>query len=314
MGLTPARQRLGRLKDTWSIARETWEDGRRHAAYAAAVDRRSGLPAGTRQLEAQITKDYHRIEKGLSLRTPRAGFGAAVAARLRRDLPRYAALPGHDPAVLAHGRSALDALALWHAEAQLADDGPTRRPPASAGLDPDEVGALFRSRTSVRDFAPDPLDPALVRRAAELALHSPSVCNRQAWAVWAFHDRLAVERVAALQNGSAGFRESIPCLLVIGVDTRLFAGSAERNQRWVDGGLYAMSLVWALHGLGVATCMLNWSVGHRRTRELRALTGIPDHVDVVTMVAAGLPRAGLRVARSPRRRVDDVLQQGTTAR
>ncbi|GAA4741716.1 hypothetical protein GCM10023328_23660 [Modestobacter marinus] len=120
-------------------------------------------------------------------------------------------------------------------------------------------------------------------------------------------DPARIARLAGLQNGNAGFRDQIPCLLVVTVDAKLFAGAGERNQRWVDGGLYAMSLVWALHAQGVASCMLNWSVGHAQSRRLRGAAGIPDHLDVVTLVAAGHPRDGLRVARSPRRPVDEVL-------
>lgn len=306
MTLPQTRQRLGGLKDRWRIARETWADGRRHATYAAEIDRRSALSRGTRQIEAQLTKDYHRIEKGLSLRSPRPDFGTAVAARLRRDVARYRALPDHDPAVVDHVTSALAALDVWHAEQRVVD-GPTRLLPAGRPLEPQQLQALFGTRSSVRDFADRPVPPEVLRCATELALRSPSVCNRQAWGLWSFTAPEAVQRVAALQNGSAGFRDAIPCLLVVTVDARLFAGSGERNQRWVDGGLFAMSLVWALHGQGVATCMLNWSVDTARTRQLRAVTGIPDHMDVVTMIAAGYPREGLRVARSPRRPVDAVL-------
>lgn len=75
-----------------------------------------------------------------------------------------------------------------------------------------------------------------------------------------------------------------------------------------------MSLVWALHALGVASCMLSWSVDQDRTRRLREVTGLPDHLDVVTMIAAGSPRDGLRVTRSPRRPVDSVLHADVLVR
>ncbi|TFV64676.1 nitroreductase family protein [Geodermatophilus sp. DF01-2] len=308
MRTTDLKQRLGQLKDDVRIARETWQDGWRHIRYSAAVDRRSSLSVGLRQLEAQITRDYHRIEKGLALRAPRSDFGTAVAERLARDVVRYEALPGHDRRVVAHAASALAALRVWRTEGRrLEDDGPTRPPPQGVSLTRSQAEAFFRSRVSVRDYDGTPVPAEVVRTAADLALSSPSVCNRQAWALWAFHEREDIERIAALQNGNAGFREQIPCLLIVAVDARLFSGSGERNQRWVDGGLYAMSLVWALHALGVGSCMLNWSVDHGQTRRLRAMTGIPDHLDVITMIAAGYPREGLRVARSPRRPVDSVL-------
>ncbi|MCZ2817320.1 nitroreductase family protein [Modestobacter sp. VKM Ac-2984] len=312
--LAGARLRLSAryLLDGVEIWRETLGDGRRHIRHSAATDGRSALSAQARQIEAQITKDYHRIEKGLALRSPRVGFGTAPAARLDRDLPRYQQLPDHDPAVVSHARSALDGLHRWHEHTQHTDGGPTKFPVTWAPRGDAETEAFFRSRVSVRDFADEPLDVALVRRAADLALSSPSVCNRQAWGLWSFSDHADIARLAELQNGNAGFRDQIPCLLVVTVDAQLFAGAGERNQRWIDGGLYAMSLVWALHAQGVASCMLNWSVGHAQSRRLREAAGIPDHMDVITLIAAGHPRDGLRVARSPRRSVDEVLHSNRT--
>jgi nitroreductase len=297
--------RLRRLKDLLSIWREATRDAQRHARYSSPVDARSGIPAGTRQIETQITKDYHRIEKGLALAAPRADFGADVLVRLERNLPRYAARPDHDPEVIAHAERAMRGLRTWHDSAQRVD-GPIKIGinPAFPGLDAD---AFFGSRSSVRDYTTREVRPATVREAVELAMYSPSVCNRQAWRVWAFHEPATVQRLAALQNGNSGFREQIPCLLVVAVDVRLFAGAGERNQRWIDGGLYAMSLAWAFHAKGLATCMLNWSVGNSHSAILRAQAGIPDEYDVITMLAVGYPANGFRVAASPRRPVDQVL-------
>jgi nitroreductase len=298
---------LRHWRDRWQIWRETIEDGRRHRRYSAATDARSALSVGARQIEAQITKDYHRIEKGLTLPRPKSRFGTEVEARLVRDIPRYEAMEGHDPVVVEHAMSALEGLAHWHTNETVPLDGPTKAHRPYNGLPEEQAEVFFRSRASVRDFTDRTVERSLIRRAADLSLSSPSVCNRQAWGLWSFHDRDAIERLASLQNGNAGFREQIPCLLVVTVDTRLFAGSGERNQRWIDGGLYAMTLVWALHSLGVASCMLNWSVDHAQTRLLRRAASIPDHMDIITMIAAGYPREGYRVARSPRRSVDDVL-------
>lgn len=248
MALSGVKLAVRQVQDRLRIWRETVEDARRHIRYSAATDGRSALSRQARQIEAQLTKDYHRIEKGLALRNPRPKFGADPAARLRRDLPRYEALDGHSPVVVSHAMSALEGLEQWHANESHTDGGPTKLPTPYKGLS--EAETFFRSRASIRDFADRSLDPDIVRSAADLALCSPSVCNRQAWALWAFHDRATIDRLAALQNGNAGFREQIPCLLVVAVDARLFAGSGERNQRWIDGGLYVMSLAWALHAQG----------------------------------------------------------------
>jgi hypothetical protein len=45
------------------------------------------------------------------------------------------------------------------------------------------------------------------------------------------------------QNGNSGFGHTVPALFVITSDMRIFEKSGERNQGWVDGGLFAMALV-----------------------------------------------------------------------
>lgn len=94
------------------------------------------------------------------------------------------------------------------------------------------------------------------------------------------------------QNGNSGFGHTVPALFVITSDMRIFEKSGERNQGWVDGGLFAMALVYALHALGLGACMLNWSQDHDQDDALRAAFEIPDD---------------LLVAQSPRRPVGDVF-------
>ena len=86
----------------------------------------------------------------------------------------------------------------------------------------------------------------------------------------------------------------------------MFVGPDERNQRWVDGGLFAMTLVWAFHALGLSTCMLNWALPNVSSNRLRELAGIPDGEDIVVLIAIGHAAEGARVARSEKRSVDDL--------
>jgi Nitroreductase family. len=96
-------------------------------------------------------------------------------------------------------------------------------------------------------------------------------------------------------------------LLVVTERRSAFVGVGERNQRWVDGGLFAMSVVLSLHAQGLASCFLNWSQTVSATQELRARSGIPKTEDVIVLIAVGWPAEQARVARSPLRAVDDWL-------
>jgi nitroreductase len=304
------RLRLRLALDAVRLFRQVAIDGVRHFKYSAATDNRSAVRQGTTQLEAQITKDYHRVEKGLTLPSPKRPFGADVQRRLERDIARYESQADHSPTVVDYGRSALRALDAWNTRGERIDwEQLVKVRSTFAGLRASTAEEFFSSRSSVRNFDPQPVRRSVVSEAVQLALNAPSVCNRQAWGVWYSLDRGTVDSILRHQNGNAGFRSSVPCVLIVTVDARFFAGAAERNQRWVDGGLFAMSLVWALHALGVASCMLNWSMTNDDTRTLRTALGMPDHLDVITMIAVGYPAETSVVARSPRRGIAAVLHE-----
>ncbi|MDR6904791.1 nitroreductase [Agromyces sp. 3263] len=303
----PLRGPVRRAKRGWLMYSEFLRDYRRYRDSAAPVDDAVTPVVSGVNLEAQLTKDYHRVEKGLSLRRPKQPFGAAVEHRLSMLIP-VAGAQQADAAYLRFAEDAKGALLTWNDGGAVDDDvSPPALPAPLFGAV--ELDRFFATRHSVRDFDETrPVEPATIEEAVRLATYTPSVCNRQAGRVHAFSGAEDAARILAHQNGNGGFRDQVRSVLVVTVERGLFAGAAERNQRWIDGGLFAMTLVWALHGLGVSSCMLNWSMTNDRTDALRQAAGIPDSEDVICMIAIGYPpEAGFRVARSPRRPVSQVL-------
>ncbi|PVE58741.1 nitroreductase family protein [Microbacterium testaceum] len=299
-----------RLQDAMYVARmrmrirsEFAADRRRYARYAAPNDWVVLSAMDPRQIEGQATKDYHRVEKGLTLPNPARPFGRAVHSRLNQVLPALAS----QPLVSSHVSTAVAALSQWNAGGEVAEDiAPLRR--ESAALGADVLQEFFESRRSVRDFdgARDVPEDILLK-AAELAGHSPSVCNRQGWSL-IFATGEATRRMLGHQNGNRGFGETVPVVALISMDTRLFAGSEERNQAWIDGGLFAMTLVWALHGLGLDSCMLNLSLTNEQADQLRSHAELGEYDLPIAMVAIGYGAEGHRVARSPRRPVEQIVE------
>jgi nitroreductase len=111
----------------------------------------------------------------------------------------------------------------------------------------------------------------------------------------------------ALQNGNRGFADRIPLLFIVAADLRRFVSVEERNQPWVDGGLFAMNLMLSLHSYGLGSCPLNWCASLLNDDRLRSLLNIPNHEVILMYVAAGyLPRE-LAVTESPRRSVESIL-------
>lgn len=282
-------------------------DRRRYGRYSLCGEISCGLQDAA-NLEAQLTKDYHRIEKGLALSAPKRPFGAAVAARLDSNISSGEAT-GAQKGVIEYAKSARRALVQWNDSGIITDEiAPVAETKPGGLMNPDE---FFGSRHSVRNFSNRSVDDNILRHAVSLAVNSPSVCNRQAWAI-RFFSGSDVPRILAYQNGNKGFTHSVPVVGLITVDCRMFAAAGERNQPWIEGGIFAMSFVWALHALGVDTCMLNMSVRNRVVADLRSTFHIQDHELVIMMVAVGYAEPGHRVARSPRRGVDEVVIPGTS--
>lgn len=306
--MTGMRTSVRQLLEQLSTRREFWLDQRRFSRYGGAPD--SAVPAilQGRSLEAQVIKDYHRVEKGLSLHAPKQPFGEVVKRRLDSFVPvasRSPELRVREVAVLA--KSAVDALDDWNVRGRISDEiAPTVQRPQA--FDPDMMQSFFTSRRSVRDFDQTRKVPReTISTVIDYFQQTPSVCNRQPARVHFYDDREKIAELLSIQAGSSGFRERVPQLAVVTAETGLFTGAGERNQMWIDGALAAMTLVWAMHANGIATCMLNWSKRNTHSDRLRQAGGIPSDESVICLVAFGYaPASEYRVARSPRRPTDQV--------
>jgi nitroreductase len=161
---------------------------------------------------------------------------------------------------------------------------------------------FFTSRHSIRDFAAGEISPDLIRAAVRMAQRAPSVCNRQSSKVYVLRDEQEKRQALALQGGNRGFGEQAELVMIVTSDVSHFVIPGERNQCWVDGALFAMSLVYALHSLGLGTCCLNWAKKREVDRELKEASGIPEGEAVIMMIAVGrLPDS---LQQEARRRVD----------
>lgn len=308
-GPTPRQQRLRQL--TESVVRESTIDAERFARYSVPIggNGRYAWMRGMR-LDASATRLYHRVEKGLVLPQPRRPFGVLQSEKIRKVLGNPHAKPSS--LYVAESHAAIDALERWNETgeidervAPLADSLPGN--PVSAA----DAAAFMTSRHSVRHFAPDAVDRALIGEAVRVAMSAPSVCNRQSWRAHWFDSAEDLARLMPLHSGSGGFGDTVPGLFVLTYDLRTFEGAAERNQGWIDAGMFAQNLLLALHSLGLGAVPLNWSRFNRMSDTLREAAAIPAHENVVMLVGVGHPAPGHRVARSTRRPVEQILRFGS---
>lgn len=270
---------------------------------------------------ARIMADAHFLEYGMALRTARPGFGLARAERLAGDLLDG----GAQPAACEIGLRVLEAWAAFNAQATVlaaVSDALQRvRIPMSAlsggvetvtreAIQADaqvDFARFVKARHSIRAFAPGPVGEDVIARAVAAAQQAPSSCNRQTCHAHVWTDPAMIEAVRKHQAGNRTFGHELAGIAVITSDLRHWEHAGERYQAWVDGGLFAMTLAYALHAEGLGACMLNWSVTREVDSGLRRTIGLGDeHLIIVLMGFGRLPES-LSVCRSQRQPVETAL-------
>lgn len=275
------------------------------------------------KLSAQLLFQYHKLEKGLCLADGRRFFGKDAAlstmglvGRWRRGgHPREDRVYAGAIETLRSYRLALGALGVADAggDVILHDiDTLLATEPRVADLDTPrpyqksaDTAAMFdrlcHERRSVRAYKPEPVEQTMLERAIAMAQLSPSVCNRQAWHVHIYREPEQLKRLLHLQNGNGGFGHQLTTLLIITMSSTAFFDASERNQQFVDAGLFSMSLLLALQAIGLASCCLNWCVSPHHEDEAHRRGNIPADQRIMMYLAVGHGAEDAMVPRSPRR-------------
>lgn len=165
---------------------------------------------------------------------------------------------------------------------------------------------LALGRSSVREFSGEPVDHGCVIDSISIALQTPSVCNRQGWRIYWIDDKSKADEVLRHQRGF-GYREMPEILLCVTVSNATFLSPVERNQGFVDGGLLAMSILYALEYQGLAAVPLNACLYSSAQNEIRKIVRIADSDVIVMFIAIGQFPAESKVPLSTRRTPEDVI-------
>ncbi|WP_056038667.1 polysaccharide pyruvyl transferase family protein [Loktanella sp. 3ANDIMAR09] len=284
---------------------------------------------------ARLMFHAHAIEKGLSHMQFRPGFGKISVPALAKEMNGWL-VAGNDrqDQFFRTAASVMNAYFERHAtldvdvsdfrkqfkpEVQDIIDAATdkqggvmsarsEREAMVEALEPRNFLDVVYGRRSVREFTDQPVDDADIARAVQIAMQAPSVCNRQSARVHQIKDPRMINDALKLQGGFGGYKMP-PQALLITSDLRSFLFAAERNQPFVDGGLFMMTMLLALEQVGLGSCSLNTAMGTEREDKIRKILGIPDHEVFIAFVAVGHYDPEVLVPQSKRIAVDDILIQ-----
>lgn len=260
-------------------------------------------------IKAQLIFYGHSIEKGLSRQNIRLGFGKSVIIKLLEYMEKYDKL-GFDKQNYCY----LNSISIMRKYIELHEQNyfdldyiPIRYNGMLNKIKESntEVGGIVEfdlksrlnrkevdfkylalNRYSIRDYDSSDVDLGMLNEAIEIALKSPSVCNRQSARVYVINDKKEIKELLNIQGGFNGY-ELPPCLILVTSDIQDFIDISERNQPYIDGGIFAMSLIYALEYQGFATCTLNTMFDRKKMKKTRNLLGIPESENLIVYISVG---------------------------
>ncbi len=277
-------------------------------------------------MQYTILRLNHTLEKGMSMRNPRKGFGQQKAVRLIELLNHYCDLYlSSDKNFLQYPISTIYSYISYTIASGVEMQGiqdAFKRLINKIGLDcKDSLGgivtvtkgeilknasgnfeSLLESRHSIRYFDSEVPQREKIEQALRLAQKTPSACNRQGWKTHVFMCDKSVE-LLRWQGGCNGFEEEIKCAILVTANLKAFF-YYEVHQAYVDGGLYAMNLINAIHSLGLGTIPLSVGFKYKKLQELSCKFGIPENEVPIVIIGVGVLQDRFKIAVSERKKID----------
>ncbi len=279
------------------------------------------------KMQYTLLRRNHIIEKGMSMRKPKHGFGQAKVLELIESLRRYNQRYGtadkaflryplatiktyieyqqHNGVDIAHIESQFEQLCR---EAAIPADSlstPAGVETVAASYLQQEATANFErlllSRHSIRFFENEQPSRALLEKALALAARTPSACNRQAWHTHIYFGD-DTHRLLRMQTGCNGFCDDIHCAIVVTANMKGFLGH-EPFQCYIDGALYAQNLINALHYVGLGTIPLSCGFMSNQLSQMQRTFNIPDNEVLIVIIGTGIMCKETKIAVSTRKPV-----------
>ena len=134
---------------------------------------------------------------------------------------------------------------------------------------------LLTSRHSIRYFSKDAISARQINKALQMAQLTPSACNRQGWHTHIYQGNKATQ-LFKWQGGARGFEAEPTLAILVSANSRAFL-KYEPFQVYVDGGLYTMNLINALHYVGLGTIPLSCGFGYQKLADLYKYFDLPEN-------------------------------------
>lgn len=280
-------------------------------------------------LRGKITFEYHAIEKGLIHDDLRLGFGVKRISELLRLLniwkdrnidtsdKRYqAGISVLERYIEVHEMNNFNVDNLKKQVISLKGETNIKVTAGEITLKKEDIlsnakGDFYKfsySRHSIRDFSNEKISLKKLEEAVTLAGNAPSACNRQSSKVYLIQDEDTIGETLKIQNGIQGMAKNISALLLVTADNQYFGSLNERNQSFIDGGIFTMNLLYSLTYYDIANCVLNADLNTKSETKIKKLFNVSNREDLIAFIAIGSYPDEFKVPVSTRDTTEDILK------
>ena len=280
------------------------------------------------QLRAYVIMQYHIIEKGLTMPNRHLPFGKDVVEDMMGQISLFEKLYGADDQIV-HAIGVLKAYWDIHCQSGICMEGEKLWDDLRVFLGRHESVAIARqphvtkeefyrnkelpfpafatSRHTLRHYSSKPVDIEKLRAAVSIAISAPSACNRQHCRVYCVSDKEVMSQILAIQGGSRGFGHLSDKLLIVTANLEDLSIARERDDVFINGGIFLMNLCYALFYYEIAHCILNWSRLPEEDIAARKLVKIRDSETIIAILTCGSTPDEFDVCSSPRKSIDELF-------
>ena len=288
--------------------------------YSGAISKRKS----SNKWEAELIMKAHAIEKGMSMHNVRIGFGEAKVHHILDEMNEYFK-QYNNISFIGKIKALLDAYFYFneqngHINTKLKEKFiktfENELPRYNGGIytinKKDVMNAIdfnfddfLKSRYAIRDFDTTAVDIDSIYKAIEMAKKTPSACNRQPWGVYIYKNNKKNE---ILQwQGNKGFTENIQIAIIVTASLESYFIN-EIHQAYIDGGLYAMTLIYCLHSLGLGTIPLTLGMMSSKNKALYKKFNISKGEVPILMIGVGNLKETYKAAVSERKSIDEYIK------
>jgi nitroreductase len=147
---------------------------------------------------------------------------------------------------------------------------------------------MIRKRRSIRKYEDRPVDPETVDRLVEAGLRSPSSRDLNPWEFVVVTEAADLKKLASAKPHGSSFLANAPLGIVVCADE-------SKSDVWIEDCSIACTFIQlAAESLGLGSCWIQIRLrghddGTAAADHIREVLGIPDHLTVAAVVAAGYP-------------------------